>query len=139
MLLMAAPLTSCVTDDTADAPQDRSDGSAALASGRDEKWRIANEAYRDGRLGPPEEVLASMRSVAEDEEWTDQQDRPADARFYRGDGSLKELDEMTVTQEIAYLDWLGGNYVREHIGDELDWAAADARERRATAPDPPEQ
>lgn len=101
----------------------------------DATWEVVNDAYRDGRLGPLEEVLASMRGVVEGREWIDFSERPADARFYHGDGSLKRLDEMTTTQDLAYLEWLRSDLVEQQIGEEITRAAAAARERRANEPE----
>jgi hypothetical protein len=136
-LIFALVVVGCADDNDADRTIDSDSEDGSYYSIRMETWSAVRDAYREGRLGETEVVLASMREVAEGRTWEDASGRPADARFYLGDGSLKHINDMTVTEELAFFEWVDETrLVQEEIGETLARIRVEYLERRKNEPEP---
>jgi hypothetical protein len=86
-----------------------------------EIWSLGDEVVRSGELGAPEQVLAMMEVVAEGDERVRSVPEWVEARrFWRDDGRLVPMEEMTDAQWDAFLEWTMTEQVDRLIGSERD-------------------
>jgi hypothetical protein len=84
-----------------------------------EIWSLGDEVVRSGELGSPEQAVAMMEVVAEGDERVRAVPEWVEARrFWRDDGRLVPMEEMTDAQWDAFLEWTMTDEVDHLIGSE---------------------